>query len=100
MITTAEIELIGYAGKDPVVPKPEEHPNFVTFSVGVSKMWKDREGKEKKVTTWFDCNTNSEALAKVIKTYVMQGMGVLIKGYPRVKAYIDKSGEAKGSIEI
>ena len=100
MITTAEIELIGYVGKDPIVPKPQEYPNFITFPVGVSRTWKNKEGTEQKVTTWFDCNTNSESLARVIKTHVTQGVGVLIKGYPKVKAYIDKAGEAKGSIEI
>jgi single stranded DNA-binding protein len=100
MITSAEIEIIGYVGKNPIVPKPEEYPNFITFSVGVSRTWKDKEGTEQKVTTWYDCNTNSEAMAKVIKTHVTQGVGVLIKGYPKVKAYIDKVGEAKGSIEI
>lgn len=100
MITTAEIEVIGYVGKNPIVPKPQEYPNFVTFPVGISRTWKDKEGKEQKVTTWFDCNTHLESLAKVIKTHVIQGVGVLIKGYPKVKAYIDKSGNAKGSIEI
>jgi len=100
MISTAEIELIGYVGKDPIFPKPNEYPNFVTFSVGVSKMRKDKEGKEQKETTWFECNTNSEGLAKVIKAYVTQGSGVLVKGYPKVRSYIDKSGNAKGSIEV
>ena len=35
MLTSSEIELIGYVGKDPIFPKPDEYPNFVTFSVGV-----------------------------------------------------------------
>jgi single stranded DNA-binding protein len=100
MLTIAEIELIGYAGKDPIFPKPNEYPNFVTFSVGVSKMRKDKGGKEQKETTWFECNTNSESLAKVIKAYVTQGTGILVKGYPKVRTYIDKSGNAKGSIEV
>lgn len=100
MISTAEIELIGYVGKDPIFPKPNEYPNFVTFSVGVSRTWKDKEGNEKKETTWFECNSNSERLAKVIKAYVTQGTGVLVKGYPKVRSYIDKSGNAKGSIEV
>ena len=77
-----------------------EYPNFVTFSVGVSKTRKDKEGNEKKETTWFECNSNSERLAKVIKAYVTQGTGVLVKGYPKVRSYIDKSGNAKGSIEV
>jgi single stranded DNA-binding protein len=100
MISTAEIELIGYVGKDPIFPKPNEYPHFVTFSVGVSRTWKDKEGNEKKETTWFECNSNSERLAKVIKAYVTQGTGVLVKGYPKVRSYIDKSGNAKGSIEV
>ena len=45
MITSAEIELIGYVGKDPIFPKPNEYPNFVTFPVGISRTWKDKEGK-------------------------------------------------------
>jgi len=100
MISTAEIELIGYVGKDPIFPKPNEYPHFVTFSVGVSRTWKDKEGNEKKETTWFECNSNSERLAKVIKAYVTQGTGVLVKGYPKVRSYIDKSGNAKGFIEV
>ena len=56
--------------------------------------------EEKKETTWFECNTNSESLAKVIKAYVTQGTGILVKGYPKVRSYIDKSGNAKGSIEV
>lgn len=100
MISTAEIELIGYVGKDPIFPKPHEYPHFVTFSVGVSKTRKDKEGNEKKETTWFECNSNSERLAKVIKAYVTQGTGVLVKGYPKVRSYIDKSGNAKGFIEV
>ena len=100
MISTAEIELIGYVGKDPIFPKPNEYPNFVTFSVGVSRTWKDKQGKEQKETTWFECNSNSERLAKVIKAYVTQGTGVLVKGYPKVRSYIDKSGNSKGSIEV
>jgi len=100
MISTAEIELIGYVGKDPIFPKPNEYPHFVTFSVGVSRTWKDKEGNEKKETTWFECNSNSERLAKVIKAYVTQGTGILVKGYPKVRSYIDKSGNAKGSIEV
>ena len=86
MISTAEIELIGYVGKDPIFPKPNEYPNFVTFSVGVSRTWKDKQGKEQKETTWFECNTNSESLAKVIKAYVTQGTGILVKGYPKVSS--------------
>ena len=46
MLTTVEIELIGYVGKNPIFPKPNEYPNFVTFPVGVSRTWKDKEGKE------------------------------------------------------
>jgi single-stranded DNA-binding protein len=36
----------------------------------------------------------------VIKAYVTQGTGVLVKGYPKVRSYIDKSGNAKGFIEV
>lgn len=92
MRDSALIEIIGHVGKDPLVPSPDKHPDFVTFEMAVSN--------NKKEVTWFKCKTSSEALAKVVKSYVKKGDGLLIRGYPQVNAYIGKDGKAKGQLEI
>lgn len=92
MRESALIEIIGHVGKDPSSPSPEKYPDFVIFEVAVSN--------NKKEVTWFKCKTNSEALAKVVKSYVKKGDGLLIRGYPQVNAYIGKDGKAKAQFEI
>lgn len=92
MRDSALIEIIGHVGKDPFVPSPDKHPDFVTFEMAVSN--------SKKEVTWFKCKTSSEALAKVVKSYVKKGDGLLIRGYPQVNAYIGKDGKAKGQLEV
>jgi single-stranded DNA-binding protein len=92
MRDSALIEIIGHVGKDPSSPSPEKYPDFVTFEVAVSTSKKD--------VNWFKCQTSSEGLAKVVKSYVKKGDGVLIRGYPKVNAYIGKDGKAKAQFEI
>jgi single-stranded DNA-binding protein len=92
MRDSALIEIIGHVGKDPSSPSPEKHPDFVIFEVAVSTSKKD--------VNWFKCQTSSEGLAKVVKSYVKKGDGVLIRGYPKANAYIGKDGKAKAQFEI
>jgi single-stranded DNA-binding protein len=92
MRESAEIEIIGYVAADPIMPSPEKYPDFVTFEVAVSN--------NKKEVSWFKCQTSSEALAKVVKSYVKKGDGVLIRGYPKANAYVGKDGKAKAQFEI
>lgn len=92
MRDSALIEIIGHVGKAPTCPSPEKYPDFVTFEVAVSN--------SKKEVNWFKCQTSSEALAKVVKSYVKKGDGVLIRGYPKANAYVGKDGKAKAQVEI
>lgn len=100
MRNSAIIEVIGYVGQDPKTPKPQEYPNFVTFQVGVSRIWKDKQGNEQKENTWFNCQTSTESMANIVKSYVKQGAGILVRGYPKVTSFIGKDGKANAAIEI
>lgn len=92
MKENVEIEIIGYIASDPVIPSPDKYPDFITFQIAITN--------SKQETTWFKCQTGAEGLTKVIKSYVKKGDGVLVKGYPKINAYLAKDGTAKGSIEI
>jgi len=96
----ATIELIGYVYGNPEHPMADKYPNWIKFSLSVTKKWKDKIGEEKKEITWFKCNSWSEGLTKMIKNNVTGGMGLLVKGTPKVNAWIDAEGGAKGQIEV
>jgi single-stranded DNA-binding protein len=91
MRENVEIEIIGYVATDPVMPSPDKYPDFITFQIAITN---------KQDTTWFKCQTGSEGLANVVKSYVKKADGVLVKGYPKINTYLAKDGTAKGSIEI
>lgn len=97
MRNTANIEIIGYVGQNPKSPDPMNHPNWVTFSVGVSRKIKNTPTDN---VTWFRCTTSNEKLCEVIKQYIKKGCGVLIKGYPKAKYFTKTNGEVDSFIEI
>lgn len=100
MIPSAEIELFGYVGKDPVTPFAS-NPNFVTFSLSINDKRIDKTTNEEiKTTTWFECQTSNENMAAIIKARVKKGMQLYVKGYPRCDAYLDKDGKATASFKV
>lgn len=100
MQTNSEIQLIGYVYQDPKCPNEDKYPDWVVFKVVVNRKYKDREGVEQEDTSWYECKSNSEKLSNIIKNYVKDKQGVLIKGIPKARAYIASDGSAQGSIEV
>lgn len=81
MKSSAIIELIGWAYKDARCPNESAYPNWVVFKLCVSKKYKDKN-------------------AKICKQYVKDRMGLLVKGIPKAKAFVDNSGNPQASIEV
>ena len=100
MRNSAEIQLIGYVYQDAKCPKEQDYPNWVTFKVCVNKKYKDKSGKEQQDTSWFECRSNSEKQSQLIKLYVKDKCGILVRGIPKVRAYTSSKGTAEGSIEV
>lgn len=100
MRNQSNIELIGYVYGEPETPQPDKYPHLVKFSLSVTTKWKTKSGEYKKEIYWYKCSSWTEALSKVIKDHVKSGMGLLVRGFPKSTAYIDKNGEAKSQIEV
>jgi len=100
MRNNANIELIGYVYGEPEHPMQDKYPNWVKFTMSVTKKWKNKAGEEQKDIAWYKCSSWSEGLSKLVKNNVKAGMGLLIKGAPKASAYIDKEGQPKAQIEI
>ena len=100
MRNSAEIQLIGYVYQDAKHPNEQDYPNWVTFKLCVNKKYKDKNGQDQQDTSWFECKSNSETTAKLIKLYIKDKSGVWVRGIPKAKAYTTSSGTAEASIEV
>jgi len=100
MRNNANIELIGYVYGEPEHPMQDKYPNWVKFTMSVTKKWKNKAGEEKKDVAWDKCRSWSEGPYKPDKKNVKAGMGLMIKGAPKASAYIDKEGQPKAQIEV
>ncbi len=100
MRNSSEIQLIGYVYQDAKRPNESAYPNWVVFKVSVNRKYKNKAGGEKQDTSWYECKTNSEGMAKRSLSYVKDKCGILVKGIPKVKPYLSKTGTAEGNIEV
>jgi single-strand DNA-binding protein len=73
------VQIIGYLGKDPETRFTPSGRKVSTFSVGVSRKWKTKDGEAHSATEWF----NVEAwggLAEICEKYLSKGRLVFVEG--------------------
>lgn len=93
------ITVKGNVGRNPNNPI-ESSPNFITFSVGVDRNYKNPQGEWVKKTNWYGCTTSDYEIAQVIMREVKKGSNVYIEGIPSIKSYKDHQGVIQSSISI
>ena len=96
-----EIEIEGYLGHDPSKPSPQNYPDLVSFSVGVSQSRKDKQtGEWVSTTTWYKVSSWSESRASYLYQTLKKGDKVVVKGRPSIEQWQGKDGLSKASINI
>src|ERR1043165_6975437 len=98
-----KIALIGHVGRDPETPS-SKNPDFVKFSFGVTKTWKNDAGEKQSRTEWYEIMTSQKGKSSTIQKYIRKGDLLYIEGEPSCNAYISKKegevGEAKANIKV
>lgn len=87
----SNITIVGNVGKDPEQKDSKTGP-MAKFSVGVSP----RKGAD---TVWFNCTAWGKT-ADVVMQYVKKGGSVLCSGELQVRAYKDKNGQDRTSVDV
>lgn len=89
------VEIIGRLGKDPETKHTSGGDTITTFSVAVSKKYKDRSGEQKETTTWFNCKSwrKQAEWAQALQ----KGDSVFVKGEIAVEKWEDKEGNKKSN---
>lgn len=97
-MTYQQTMIIGNLGSDPEL-KTVNGQDVCNFSVAVSEKYTDRNGERVENTTWYRVAAWGK-LAATCNTYLSKGRPVMAIGNVTARAYIDKNGEAVGTLEL
>lgn len=89
------ISIIGHIGRDAEVRATKTGTMVCSFSVAVSR--RDRDGQDN--TNWYRVSMWGERGEKLAQ-YLTAGKQVFVDGRPGLSVYTDKTGTAKGVLEI
>jgi len=89
-----EIEIEGFVGQNPKKPS-EAYPDMLTFSVGVTQVYK---GESK--TTWYDVISYDKNTSAYLFDRLFKGDKVVVKGRPSLKTWKGKDGQQAATISI
>jgi single-strand DNA-binding protein len=87
------IQLIGHLGKDPEVRTTTQGKKVSTFTLAVSRRWKNSSGEDKESTDWFNVEAWGH-LGEVCKQYLRKGRLVFLEGQLRTDRY-EHEGETR-----
>jgi single-strand DNA-binding protein len=92
--------IIGNVGRDPEVRFLPSGAQVCTFTVAVSRRWKDRQTNEQKeATTWYKVNCWNN-LGEIAKNYVRKGSQVMVTGTVTASAYMGQDGQPRSSLDL
>jgi len=88
-----KVQIIGYLGKDPEMRTLSTGRKVTSFSVAVSRRWKNKDGHTEQATEWINAETWGR-LAEICNEYLSKGSLVYIEGRLKTDQY-EKGGETR-----
>ena len=95
-----KVMLIGNVGRDPEMRYTASGEPVTTFSVAVSRRWKDRTSNEpREETEWFSIVTWRQ-LAETCNQYVTKGRKVYVEGRLQTRSWEGQDGQKHYRTEV
>jgi len=94
-----KVMIIGNLGKDPEMKYTQQGKPVTTFSVAVSRGWKDPEGQAKEETEWFRV-VAWDKLAETCNEYLRKGSKVYVEGRLKTREYQAQDGQNRQITEV
>ena len=92
--------IIGNVGRDPDTRKLTSGETVTSFSVAVSRTWRDRATNEQKETTnWYSVSLWGDRWQGVLP-YIRKGRQLMVIGTVSARPYTGQDGTAKASLEL
>ena len=99
MKTQNKVQLIGYAGKDPVISTASNGSKLARIRIATDRFFKDEKGNGIKKTAWHNIMA-WEKKADFAENNFLKGSHILVEGYIIYRTYKDKSGVTRNTTEI
>lgn len=95
-----QCNFIGRLGRDPEVRYTKSGDQVTSFSIAVSKKFKDKNsGEHQEQTEWINV-VAFRNLAKIMSDYLYKGSQVFVSGEYKTDKWQDESGNDKFSVKI
>lgn len=94
-----KVMIIGNLGKDPEMKYTQQGKAVTTFTVAVSRGWKDPEGQPKEETEWFRV-VAWDKLAETCNEYLHKGSKVYVEGRLKTREYQAQDGQTRYITEV
>ncbi|MBG0782418.1 MAG: single-stranded DNA-binding protein [Bacteroidales bacterium] len=93
------VQLIGYAGKDPEVKKFDKDRKMARFSMATSSYYYNQKGERVEDTQWHQLVAWGKT-AEVVEKIVRKGSEIAITGKLTNRTYEDKDGNTRYFVEV
>jgi single-strand DNA-binding protein len=94
-----KIIVIGHLGADPEMRYTPNGQSVTNFNVASSRRYTTADGERREETEWFRVSAFGR-LADTCNQYLSKGRQVYVEGRVRSRAYTDREGQPRASIEI
>lgn len=96
-----EMQMTGYLGRDAEVRKTDSGRMAIGFTIAHTEKYKNSEGVVVEDSTWVNCTIwRNQGDSVKIAEYLKKGQQVFVAGFPSVRSYVSKEGEAKASLNL
>lgn len=94
-----KVVIVGNVGRDAEMRYTPSGVPVTSFSIAVNRRWSNANGEQQEKTTWFRV-TCWRKLAETAAQYVKKGKLLLVEGEVEAQAYVDREGNARGTLEL
>ena len=98
-MTLNKVILIGNLGSDPEMRYTPNGAAVCDFSMAVSRRYTTAAGEQREETDWFRV-TAWNKLAELVNQYLQKGRKCYVEGRVSGRAFTDRNGEARFSLEV
>lgn len=94
-----KVTLMGNLTRDVEMRTTASGQNVASFSLAVSRTWRDQSGEQKEQTSFINCVAWGKA-GEIIAQYTKKGDPLLVSGRLDQRSYEDKDGNKRQAVEV
>lgn len=95
----SKVIIAGNLTRDPELRSTNSGTSVCAFSVAVNRSYRGQDGSTKEDVSYIDCSAWGR-LGETIAQYAKKGDGILVSGRLNQRAWEDKSGNKRSSVEV